>query len=101
MIVPQLIEELSKIGFLTDHLSLPSIDKQVDFEPCTYMGLCKLDKPGAIHRRIDIKSYPRSMFPFAILYFTGSDYFNRYNTNYHIIIIISLYHHCFFLLFHF
>lgn len=31
----------------------------------------------ATHRRIDIKSYPATSYPFAILYFTGSDHFNR------------------------
>ena len=33
--------------------------------------------PGYAHRRIDLKAYPREQFPFAVLYFTGSDYFNR------------------------
>jgi DNA polymerase/3'-5' exonuclease PolX len=28
-------------------------------------------------RRLDIKLYPPSQFAFALLYFTGSDYFNR------------------------
>lgn len=40
----------------------------------TYMGICKVDK---IHRRIDIKVYPKSQFGYAILYFTGSAQFNR------------------------
>ena len=31
----------------------------------------------ALYRRIDIKVYPRSMYAFALLYFTGSDHFNR------------------------
>lgn len=29
------------------------------------------------HRRLDIKVYPRRCFGFALLYFTGSDHFNR------------------------
>ena len=29
------------------------------------------------HRRVDIKAYPAHQFPFACLYFTGSDHFNR------------------------
>lgn len=33
--------------------------------------------PGYPHRRLDLKAYPREQFPFAVLYFTGSDYFNR------------------------
>ena len=34
-----------------------------------------------IHRRIDIKQYPRSEFPFALLYFTGDGEFNRGQRN--------------------
>ena len=45
------------------------------------MGLCRLPPgpSGATRRvrRLDIKSYPREVFAFAIMYFTGSDYFNR------------------------
>jgi DNA polymerase/3'-5' exonuclease PolX len=38
------------------------------------MGVCRvLEK----NRRIDIKVYPREQYGTAILYFTGSDYFNR------------------------
>ena len=40
------------------------------------MTVCKL-APEARHRRLDIKYYPRAVFPFALLYFTGSDFFNR------------------------
>lgn len=44
----------------------------------SYMGVCKLPHTaGAVHRRIDIKVYPRELAAFAILYFTGSDHFNR------------------------
>jgi DNA polymerase/3'-5' exonuclease PolX len=32
---------------------------------------------GGKHRRVDLKVYPRSEWPFAILYFTGSKSFNR------------------------
>ena len=41
-----------------------------------YMGLGCLG-PGRKVRRIDIKVYERRVFAFALLYFTGSDYFNR------------------------
>jgi hypothetical protein len=40
------------------------------------MTVCRLS-PSSRVRRLDIKSYPRAVFPFALLYFTGSDYFNR------------------------
>ena len=42
----------------------------------TYMGIYQLEA-GNIHRRIDMKIYPREHFGYAVLYFTGSDYFNR------------------------
>lgn len=119
-----LLDRLEHIGFLTDHLALPtatpSSDEDVDVDRESYMGVCRLPahlyegddvasdaalsagsmaakalavatgestgEPVMVgklmgpryHRRIDIKSYPRKMFPFALLYFTGSDYFNRY-----------------------
>ena len=41
------------------------------------MGICKLNKPNSLHRRIDMKIYPSDQYGFALLYFTGSDYFNR------------------------
>jgi hypothetical protein len=70
----------------------------------SYMGVCKVPRPSAIHRRIDIKVkvvvfvcmlvstrvlellisvlrsvqvYPRSQRAFALFYFTGSDSYNR------------------------
>jgi len=159
-IVPHLVAELDRLGFLTDHLSLPheltatsearkdalspmrpqtvcqssqevktrvkrkkttyvtqlpasqtqtTVDKDSDYDSddyesdasahdldspiskyneidlsdttntdrrCGYMGICKLsDYPH--FRRIDIKSYPRCSWACALLYFTGSDIFNR------------------------
>jgi DNA polymerase lambda len=41
------------------------------------MTVCRLRGEGALHRRLDIKVYPRELLPFALLYFTGSDYYNR------------------------
>jgi DNA polymerase/3'-5' exonuclease PolX len=40
------------------------------------MGICK-SKEDTFFRRIDIKVYPKDQYAFALLYFTGSDYFNR------------------------
>ncbi|KAJ1413567.1 hypothetical protein B484DRAFT_352832 [Ochromonadaceae sp. CCMP2298] len=84
-----LVLALEKSGFLTNHLSLPSgyrslIESGV-LSPETrlyhgsrysYMGVCLLSDPG-IHRRIDMKIYPRSSLACALLYFTGNDHFNR------------------------
>lgn len=48
------------------------------WERHSYMGVCKLqDDPNSLHRRIDMKVYPRELGAFATLYFTGSDHFNR------------------------
>ena len=67
-------------GFLTDDLSYDK-DKDKKSVKGTYMGICKLhsfeDSSETKHRRLDIKSYPRRMYPFALLYFTGSDHWNR------------------------
>lgn len=50
-------------------------------QQASFMGYCQLP-PGhpqhsGVHRRLDIKVYPIEHFPFALLYFTGSDHFNR------------------------
>ena len=42
-----------------------------------YMGVCKVPGKSSLARRIDIKVYPKEHYGFALLYFTGSDYFNR------------------------
>ena len=43
-----------------------------DPEACTtWMGVCRLG-PGRLPRRIDLKAYPRSQYPFAVFYFTGA-----------------------------
>ncbi len=39
------------------------------------MGICHYK--DELHHRIDIKYYPIEEFAFAVLYFTGSDMFNR------------------------
>ena len=69
----KLIVKLEKDGFLKERLGSTRVsDKGSEM----YMGVCKhLDYK--LHRRIDIKVYPKDQYGFAILYFTGSDYFNR------------------------
>lgn len=74
-ILPKLIEELHDVCFLTDDLTHPKPEHSND--RASYMGICKLPEEGSLHRRIDIKTYPRSMRPFALLYFTGPNHFNR------------------------
>jgi DNA polymerase lambda len=69
-----LVQIASGHSFLVGHLST---HKRQDGGECdSYMGVCKLNNYN-IARRIDIKVYDPAHFPFAILYFTGSDHFNR------------------------
>lgn len=42
-----------------------------------YMCIGKLPKSGSLFRRIDVKVYYASQYPFALSAFTGSDYWNR------------------------
>ena len=42
-----------------------------------YNGVFRLLAPGSKHRRIDIICVPYNELGCALLYFTGSDYFNR------------------------
>jgi DNA polymerase lambda len=67
------VNELHKKGFLIDHLTMP---RHVNPQSCqSYMGICKYKNDQA--HRIDIKYYPIDQFAYAVLYFTGSDMFNR------------------------
>ena len=70
----KLVSHLEEQEFLLERLSLStggSADKLKEM----YMGVCML--PDSKARRIDIKVYPKEQYGFALLYFTGSDYFNR------------------------
>jgi hypothetical protein len=44
---------------------------------CTRTHTHTHTQASGTHRRLDIKIYPASSFAFALLYFTGSDHFNR------------------------
>ena len=72
-ILNALVERLSNRNIIIDRLTMS--DKN-DINCEIFMGICKLNE-NALHRRLDIKVYEKSFFPFAILYFTGSAYFNR------------------------
>ncbi|ETO18278.1 DNA-directed DNA polymerase lambda, partial [Reticulomyxa filosa] len=82
-LLEKIVDQLNKAGFLKDHFSLPSHKNKhaVDHHD-TYMGICKLPDTadGRVYkycRHLDIKVFPPAAFPFALLYFTGSDHFNR------------------------
>lgn len=62
---------LEDCGFITDRLSLGDTK---------YMGVCKLpadDGSTSTARRIDIRLIPHDQYYCAVLYFTGSDMFNK------------------------
>lgn len=68
-----LLQLLEKQGFLKERLgNTRTSDRGSEM----YMGICK-SKEDTFFRRIDIKVYPKDQYAFALLYFTGSDYFNR------------------------
>ena len=68
-----ILKSLEKSGFLHERLGNTRLsDKGSEM----YMGVCKAPK-DTYFRRIDIKVYPKEQYGFALLYFTGSDYFNR------------------------
>ncbi|PRP87656.1 hypothetical protein PROFUN_02356 [Planoprotostelium fungivorum] len=66
-----LVGLLRKCGLLTDDLAGAN-----DRESNKYMGVCRLEGKET-YRRIDIRVYPLHEWPLALLYFTGSDHFNR------------------------
>eukprot|EP00698_Gefionella_okellyi_P010270 TRINITY_DN2655_c0_g2_i1.p1 TRINITY_DN2655_c0_g2~~TRINITY_DN2655_c0_g2_i1.p1 ORF type:complete len:139 (+),score=29.51 TRINITY_DN2655_c0_g2_i1:564-980(+) len=74
-----LVAELHDRKFITDDMSHGA---------AKYMGVCVLPTAAAagsaddehvapIHRRIDIRIFPNDQYACAVLYFTGSDMFNR------------------------
>ena len=73
-------DELPLPPFITGRLQ-PFERLTMRHAQANFMGFCCLPaghpQHSGINRRLDIKVYPVSMFPFALLYFTGSDHFNR------------------------
>jgi DNA polymerase lambda len=70
-ILQTLVDKLMARELITDILQISnsSITKT------TFFGVSQLE--GRPHRRLDIKIYLKQFYPFALLYFTGSAYFNR------------------------
>ncbi|XP_064618581.1 DNA polymerase beta-like [Lineus longissimus] len=66
------VEKLEEIGFITDTLS---------HGESKYMGVCQLpptkEEPEPAFRRLDIRLIPHDQYYCALLYFTGSDLFNK------------------------
>jgi DNA polymerase/3'-5' exonuclease PolX len=76
-----LLQPGSKKSFLTGDLTTFDKLSAISHGSAVFMGFCLLPAfhpfHSGVHRRLDIKVYPSSQFPFALLYFTGSDHFNR------------------------
>ncbi|XP_029572614.1 DNA polymerase beta [Salmo trutta] len=67
------VEHFESIGFITDTLSKGDTK---------YMGVCQLQQNDEgeeeyLHRRIDIRLIPKDQYYCGVLYFTGSDIFNK------------------------
>lgn len=71
-VLSALVARLRGCGFITDTLAHPT-DRN---GKGSWMGVCRLGAQSP-HRRLDMKVYPKALLPYATLYFTGSDYFNR------------------------
>ena len=72
-ILHTLVDKLTERKIIIDSLTMSDNN---DTNCQIFMGICKLNE-NSLYRRLDIKVYEKSFFPFAILYFTGSAYFNR------------------------
>ena len=59
------VKHLEKINFITDAMSLGDTK---------FMGVCNVEKH---FRRLDIRLLPKDQYYCGILYFTGSDIFNK------------------------
>ena len=71
-VMTKLLESLKSTGFLTDDLTLAD-----NGQHRKYLGVCKLPGENTKHRRLDIIVVPYNEWACSLLYFTGSDYFNR------------------------
>ena len=90
-ILPAVLARLRTRGVVTDDLSTGTVswmgvarlpDSRERLAPTTTDGAegdgaVAVVTPKRLHRRMDIKTYTPDEMPFALLYFTGSGYFNR------------------------
>jgi hypothetical protein len=74
------LEKLTQRGFLTDHLTMPNQfgeNERAATHSQSYMGVCLLPQSSAahsgVHRRIDLKAYPKAQGAFALLYERASE----------------------------
>lgn len=82
-LIEQILEYMKAAGVSVHHLTHEEevqrgrAQRSVRTATCSsYRGIIRL--PGyELHRRLDLKLYPPEDFAYALLYFTGSDHFNR------------------------
>jgi len=76
-LLAQLLASMEAGGIETAHLSAPNKEVTATSGAVqSYRGIIKL--PGyPVQRRLDLKVYPAEEYAYALLYFTGSDHFNR------------------------
>lgn len=71
-LLTQVVEKLEACGLVTDRLSLGDVK---------FMGVCQLgdtdSQKDRAYQRIDIRLIPNDQYYCALLYFTGSDQFNK------------------------
>ena len=71
-----LVQKLTESGLITHKLQLSEhFDQGKRHSHDMFAGVVRL--PAGKHRRLDIKIYPRQVFAWALLHFTGSADFNR------------------------
>ncbi|XP_044764101.1 DNA polymerase beta-like [Coccinella septempunctata] len=66
-LLTKIVDVLKECGLITDTLSLGETK---------FMGACRLN-PNSITRRLDIRLLPQDQYYCGVLYFTGSDMFNK------------------------
>lgn len=71
------VKHLKEVNFLREDLIVSShIEEGTDSGVDTYFGLCTY--PGReLRHRIDLKVYPRDIYPFGLIAWTGNDTLNR------------------------
>ncbi|CAG9331725.1 POLB [Blepharisma stoltei] len=71
----KLIQKLFEIGLITHQLVISDEEVVRKHDNSSFEGVAML--PGGLHRRLDIKIYPRKFYAWALMHFTGSAQFNR------------------------
>jgi hypothetical protein len=62
-LMERLVVQLKADGLITDEMSCGSIK---------FMGVCRLQEPGCIARRLDLKLFPLESYAPGLLHFTGT-----------------------------